>query len=218
LVFLSLLLSACSPDSDSSDSSPAPEQKESQSIQEEVSSEDTLDLKKAFEQAHGTQTESEEMNKILNGSNEGIVPVKIEIPAIKVVADIEAVGILDNGQMGVPGSADGVGWFKPGTKPGGFGNAVLAGHVDSRTGPAIFYELGELEAGDEIYITDADGKMLTFIVTKKESYPRLYAPIQDIFGYVNSRNLNLITCTGTFNVEDSTHEERLVVYTELKDS
>jgi sortase A len=216
LVLFSLLLSACS--ADSSEGSPVHEQKESQSNQEEASSKDTLDLKKAFEQTHDTQTESEEMNKILNGSNEGIVPVKIEIPAIKVVAEIEPVGILDNGQMGVPGSADGVGWFEPGTKPGGFGNAVLAGHVDSRTGPAIFYELGELEARDEIYITDADGKVLTFIVTKKESYPRLYAPIQDIFGYVNSRNLNLITCSGTFNVKDSTHEERLVVYTELKDS
>jgi sortase A len=216
LVFLSLLLSACS--ADSSESSPVHEQKESQSNQEEVSSKDTLDLKKALEQTHDTQTESEEMNRILNGSNGGIIPVKLEIPAIKVVAEIEPVGIFDNGQMGVPSSAEGVGWFKPGTKPGGFGNAVLAGHVDSRTGPAIFYELGELEAGDEIFVTDADGKMLTFIVTKKESYPRLYAPIQDIFGYVNSRNLNLITCSGTFNVKDSTHEERLVVYTELKDS
>jgi hypothetical protein len=31
-------------------------------------------------------------------------------------------------------------------------------------------------------------------------------------------NSGLITCTGTFNQEERTHEERLVVYTELKES
>jgi sortase A len=216
LILLSLLLSGCG--LDASESSPVHAEKEKQSIptHEEVPSEGAIDLKELFDQAQHTQSTSEEIDRILEGSNAGIVPVKLEIPAIDVKAEIEPVGILDNGQMGVPSSAEGIGWYEPGTKPGGYGNAVLAGHVDSRTGPAIFYDLGELEPGDEVIVTDADGQKLTFIVTKKESYPRLYAPIQDIFGYTDSRHLNLITCTGTFNVKDGTHEERLVVYTKLK--
>ena len=36
-----------------------------------------------------------------------------------------------------------------------------------------------------------------------------------VFGYSYRSNLNLITCTGDFNREKGTHEERLVVYTEL---
>ena len=40
--------------------------------------------------------------------------------------------------MGVPKGFDTVGWFGEGTKPGAPGNAVMAGHVDSKTGPAVF--------------------------------------------------------------------------------
>ncbi|WP_347548887.1 sortase [Pseudalkalibacillus hwajinpoensis] len=97
-------------------------------------------------------------------TEEGIVPVKIDIPAIDVSANIENVGVLENGQMGVPSNIDDVGWFEPGYKPGTTGNAVLAGHVDSKTGPAIFFYLDQLSEGNEIILTDKDGKTLTFVV------------------------------------------------------
>jgi hypothetical protein len=35
---------------------------------------------------------------------------------------------------------------------------------------------------------------------------------------VTQANSGLITCTGTFNQEERAHEERMVVYTELKES
>ncbi|WHZ59035.1 hypothetical protein [Metabacillus hrfriensis] len=44
----------------------------------------------------------------------GIIPVKVEIPAIYVEANIEQIGILANGQMGVPREINDVGWFEPG--------------------------------------------------------------------------------------------------------
>ncbi|TSB48167.1 class F sortase [Alkalicoccobacillus porphyridii] len=147
--------------------------------------------------------------------NQGVTPAHIRIPSIGVDADIEDVGILENGQMGVPEDVDGVGWFEPGTNPGAIGNSVMAGHVDSRTGPAVFFDLEDLVEGDEIIIEDQDGQELTFEVKYQESYDRSNAPIQDIFGAANTRNLNLITCSGTFNRDEGTHEERLVVYAEL---
>ncbi|WP_141505515.1 class F sortase [Paenibacillus luteus] len=146
----------------------------------------------------------------------GIVPVSIYIPAIGVDATIEEVGTMENGQMGVPQNIDGVGWFEPGTKPGARGNAVMAGHVDSLTGPAVFYKLDRLKAGDEVVLKDKDGVTRTFIVTGTASYPRKDAPLEDIFGFSYQSHLNLITCTGEFNKEAKTHEERLVVYTELQ--
>jgi sortase A len=148
---------------------------------------------------------------------EGIEPVQLEIPAIDVKANIENVGILDNGQMGVPEDIDKVGWFEPGFKPGTKGNAVLAGHVDSKTGPAIFFYLEKLSKGDEIILTGQDGETMTFVVTGKERYPYDDSPIEKIFGPTDSRTLNLITCVGTFNRSKGTHEERLVVSTELKE-
>ena len=154
----------------------------------------------------------------LKADNEGIVPASIEIPALDVNTEIEKVGRLENGQMGVPKEFDTVGWFGEGANPGAPGNAVMAGHVDSKTGPAIFYKLEDLDKGDEVIVKDNDGKTLTFIVTGKEKYDRKNAPVDKIFDYSYGSKLNLITCTGNFNRDEGTHEERLVVYTELKNS
>ncbi|MCZ8495870.1 class F sortase [Priestia sp. Y58] len=49
---------------------------------------------------------------------------------------------------------------------GGKGNAVLAGHVDSKTGPAVFYNLKNLKKDDEITVRDAQGTTLTFVVKR----------------------------------------------------
>ncbi|WP_173918616.1 class F sortase [Halobacillus sp. Marseille-Q1614] len=148
---------------------------------------------------------------------EGIIPSNVKIPSLDVDAPIEKVGILENGQMGVPDGTESVGWFEPGTKPGQTGNSVFAGHVDSKTGPAVFFYLDQLEKGDEIIVTDEEGTELTYTVKRMESYSYNDAPIDEVFGRTDSKNLNLITCTGTFNREKGTHEERLVVYTELKE-
>ncbi len=153
----------------------------------------------------------------LVAEQKGIKPVTLEIPAIGVTSDIENVGELENGQMGVPEGVDNVGWFEPGTLPGNRGSSVMAGHIDSLTGPAVFYKLDQLKKGDEVVVKDAEGKSLTFIVTKTERYPRKDAPIDEIFGFSYGSRLNLITCTGEFNRKAKTHEERLVVYTELAD-
>ncbi|WP_419876135.1 class F sortase [Candidatus Pristimantibacillus sp. PTI5] len=153
---------------------------------------------------------------LLREEDLGIIPTTISIPAIDVKAAIENVGTMENGQMGVPQHIDGVGWFEPGTKPGAKGNAVMAGHVDSLTGPAVFYKLDRLKAGDEIIVSDKEGTTRTFIVMDKQRYPREEAPLEDIFGFSYQSHLNLITCTGEFNDEAKTHEERLVIYTELK--
>ncbi|WP_373894706.1 sortase domain-containing protein [Virgibacillus natechei] len=160
-------------------------------------------------------SDGEKMDE-MNSTSE-IIPAEIELPKIDVSAPIENVDILENGEMGVPSEAGNVGWFEPGFKPGNMGSAVLAGHVDSKTGPAIFYDLDELEMGDEIHVTGQEGETLTFVVRKLENYPRDAAPIEEIFGSTDGRSLNLITCTGVFDQSEGTHEERLVVYTELKE-
>ncbi|TWT06444.1 sortase [Planococcus sp. CPCC 101016] len=148
-------------------------------------------------------------------SIKGMQPAKIEVPSIGVKANIEPTGILDNGEMGVPEDVDQVGWFKPGFKAGAKGNAVLAGHVDSLTGPAVFYELKNVEVGETVILTDADGREMVFEVKNLTSYETDEAPIEEIFGSSDKRMINLITCTGDFNRDIGSHEERLVVTAEL---
>lgn len=170
------------------------------------------------------QTVTEEF-RVLNEENKeraeeaeaGIVPVNIKIPAIDVDAAVENVGVLENGEMGVPEDPSKAGWFEPGTQPGKTGNAVIAGHVDSHTGPAVFYDLEKLEPGDEITVTDDEEKERTYVVERMESYPWDESPIEEIFGPTSEKRLNVITCTGEFIRDKGGHQDRLVVYTTLKE-
>lgn len=159
----------------------------------------------------------EEVVKNEKQAEEGIIPTHIQIPSIDVDAVIESVGVLDNGEMGVPEDPLKAGWFEPGTQPGNRGNVVIAGHVDSHTGPAVFYHLDEMKKGDEITVTDKSGEEKTYVVQKLESYPQYNAPIEQIFGSTNEKRLNLITCTGEFIRDKGGHQDRLVVYSTLKE-
>ncbi|UOY93332.1 class F sortase [Ectobacillus sp. JY-23] len=147
----------------------------------------------------------------------GIEPVRIEIPKLRINAPVAPVGLLGDGSMGVPEDTNEVGWYEPGAKPGEFGNAVFAGHVDSYLGPAVFFYLKKLEVGDEVIIRGKNGETFIYVVTSKASYPYDQAPVEDIFGYTAAKRLNLITCAGRYDRKTKNHEERLVVYTELKE-
>ncbi|GEN55402.1 class F sortase [Halobacillus faecis] len=146
----------------------------------------------------------------------GITPDRIQIPSIHVDASIKALGYTPEGGMAVPKTLVDVGWFEPGTMPGNQGNAVIAGHVDGNSRPAVFYDLKDLNPGDEIHVY-GDHMKLTFEIIRMESYPYEDAPIREIFGPTNSHNLNLITCTGAYDKEASTYSERLAVFSVLKD-
>ncbi|WP_368503811.1 class F sortase [Alkalihalophilus sp. As8PL] len=147
--------------------------------------------------------------------NSSLIPTHISIPKIEVEAPISEMGLNEKHQMDVPEDPFEVGWFNRGTKPGNQGHAVLAGHVDSRTGPAIFFDLDELSIGDHVELSGANGEQLTFSVINTAVYPYDDAPIEAIFGYTSAKRINLITCTGEFDRVERTHRERLVVTAEL---
>ena len=68
--------------------------------------------------------------------------MRISIPAIKVDAKIQEVGITAKGNMAAPRTFSEVGWYKYGPRPGETGSAVLAGHVDNGIAfPAVFSKL-----------------------------------------------------------------------------
>jgi hypothetical protein len=70
-------------------------------------------------------------------------PVHLTIAAIGLdTGTIVALGRQPDGSLQVPARFDVPGWFTPGPAPGQLGPAVLAGHVDSKAGPGIFYRLG----------------------------------------------------------------------------
>lgn len=153
-------------------------------------------------------------NPINISTRTGIEPESLTIPAIEINALVQHLGITDTGEMAVPEVTDEVSWFSPGYKPGENGRAVIAGHVDGIDGPAIFWDLSNLKAGDEI-IVEGENRKLVYKVHTMESIPLDQADVSRIFGYSSSPELVLITCSGTYDFDRGTREERLVVYASL---
>lgn len=145
-------------------------------------------------------------------------PSTLSIPRLDVDAEIEHVGYTDDGRMDAPENWEDVAWFQYGYFPGAPGNSVIAGHLDSDTGPAIFANLHLLEVGDEVQVTGRDGESLTFQVIEVESVLAEEAPLDRVFGPSDTPNLNLITCEGAFDQTAEDYDHRLIVYTELVES
>jgi len=144
------------------------------------------------------------------------VPKSIKIPKIGVNTIVESVGMDSAGRMDIPKKADNTAWFDLGYRPGQIGNAVIDGHYDKVDGsPAAFWNIGKLEKGDRIVVTDDSGKELTFAVTKIVKYPYDNFPIKEVFGESSNAMLNLITCHGQWNKDTKNYSERMVVYSQL---
>jgi sortase A len=142
-------------------------------------------------------------------------PSRIVIPSVGVEVDIELVGQDANGRMDVPKNVSNAGWWQYGAKPGGKGSAVIAGHVDTPDGQlGIFYKLDQLKPGDTIVVYDQDGKQHVFEVAFLQIYPYDEFPVDVIFERTDKKRLNLITCSGNFDLSEQSYEERLVVFAE----
>jgi len=139
--------------------------------------------------------------------------VSITVPRIGLEAEpLIGLGLASDGSMEVPKSADEVGWFTGGGRPGGQGPTVIAGHVDSRTGPGIFYELTSLRVGDEVSVTGRDGRTIAYRVTKFQDVPKDAFPTELVFGASVEDELRLITCTGEWDQERRSHRDNRIVW------
>lgn len=144
-------------------------------------------------------------------------PVRLEIEKLNIASEVEWVGLAADGRMDVPKQDENVGWFELGAKPGETGNSVLAGHFDSKDGgPAVFYELGKLQPGDEVIVVDENSQKRVFVVEKIANFEDATFPIEAVFGGSTKPQLNLITCAGTFDRTSNNYSNRLVVFTTLK--
>lgn len=147
----------------------------------------------------------------------GIVPTRVRIPAIGVDASVGDLS-LAGPDPEVPEDFDHVGWYVQTREPGEIGPAVLAGHVDSREGPAVFFDLDELQAGDEIAVTDDAGEERRFTVDDVGQYPKDDLP-DEVFGFGEpTPQIRLITCGGSFDRSIGHYRDNVVVYASLTDA
>jgi len=142
-------------------------------------------------------------------------PIRIEIPALKINSYVGTLGLQPDHHVQVPTSTHVVDWYKDGVTPGQIGSSVILGHVDSFVGPGTFFYLKTLKGDDSITVVLANGTVERFVVSKVVQYAKTTFPDRLVYGSNGYRELNLVTCGGTFDHATGHYESNVVVFSHL---
>jgi LPXTG-site transpeptidase (sortase) family protein len=138
-------------------------------------------------------------------------PTRIAIPSLEVDAEIVAVGLEPDGSMEIP-PAEVAGWYHYGPKPGAeTGSAVIAGHVASQGLPGVFLKLRSLPVGDEVTVTDADGRTHRYVVSERFQVGKGQLPSAELFRTSGEPVLTLITCGGEFDRKSRRYSDNVII-------
>jgi Sortase domain len=139
-------------------------------------------------------------------------PVRLTIPVIGVDTTLTRLGLTADGSLQVPSNPALAGWYIGSSRPGAIGPAVIVGHIDSYTGPGVFYRLAALREGNRLYISRADGTLAIFRITEVRTYPKNAFPTQAVYEPTPDPELRLITCGGAFDVSRRTYLSNVIVF------
>ncbi|HEY9367828.1 MAG TPA: class F sortase [Streptomyces sp.] len=144
-------------------------------------------------------------------------PTRLKIPKIGVNAPFTGLEIGPSGALEAPPADDTnlVGWHTSGITPGERGTALIAGHLDTATAPAVFARLGELSSGDRFEVRRADGSTADFQIDSVESFRKDDFPDRRVYDDTPDALVRLITCGGAYDREAKDYTENLVVFAHL---
>lgn len=143
------------------------------------------------------------------------LPQRIDIPGLGVQAPVVARGLDRDGAIEAPPyeQAGVVGWYAAGVKPGAAGAALMVGHVDTETRPAVFYKLSALKPGETVRVIRDDGRVAEFTVEDVQVVAREHFDAARAYG-VRDRSraeLRLVTCGGTFDRASRSYTANVIV-------
>jgi Sortase domain len=143
-------------------------------------------------------------------------PVRVRIPSLAVDSPLERLGRSRGGTVEVPAHWGRAGWYRNGPRPGEHGAAVILGHVDSPTGPAVFAGLAGLPAGARVLVTRADGSSVVFRVTRVEQRRRSRFPVKAVYWPTLRPELRLVTCGGRYDRARGGYLSNVIVFAVLE--
>ncbi|MEP6631216.1 MAG: class F sortase [Lapillicoccus sp.] len=152
----------------------------------------------------------------LAATDEAAAPATVvHIPKLGLNQPLVGLHVQADQSLSVPTQFTDVGWWESGPHPGAPGAMVVAAHVTSRAGPAVFARLKELAPGDQVMVDRADRTTALFQVVQKISYPRSGFPDDIVYRTSGKSSLHLVTCDGVFNAAVGQYPENLVVFADL---
>nr|WP_260605679.1 class F sortase [Streptomyces sp. WAC01280] len=145
-------------------------------------------------------------------------PTALAVPAITIEAPVIDLGLDAAGRLATPpvDNPRVVGWYAKGVTPGERGTAVVVGHRDTRSGPAVFLNLDSLSPGNTVRVARADGRVAVFTVDRVRTYAKADFPDKEVYGATGRPELRLLTCGGAFD-RGTGYEANIVVFAHLTD-
>jgi len=139
-------------------------------------------------------------------------PVRVRIPSIAVDSGLESLTRDASGWIQPPVDFGSAGWYRDGVVPGQLGPSVIAGHIDSAVGPAVFYELSSLAPGAVVEVDLSDGSTQRFSVDSQIQVPKNAFPTAEVYGPTPDAQLRLVTCGGVFDDSTGHYVDNVVVF------
>lgn len=146
-----------------------------------------------------------------------VPPTEIGIPAVGIKSTLVGLALNPDRTLQPPADYRQAGWYAAGSYPGDADGApaVIAGHVDSWNGPAVFYQLQQVKVGQEVRVTRADGSVAVFDVYAARRYPKDAFPADAVYAPTAAAEIRVITCTGTFDKSRRSYLDNLVLFARL---
>ncbi|MDG9714523.1 class F sortase [Streptomyces sp. DH10] len=143
------------------------------------------------------------------------LPQRVDIPGLGVQAPVVARGLDARGALDPPpyDQPGAVGWYAGGVAPGAPGTALMVGHVDTDTRPAVFYRVSAMRPGQTIRVIRADAKVAEFTVESVQVLTRDHFDAHQAYGPRESgrAELRLVTCGGSFDRTTRSYTANVVV-------
>ncbi|WP_329385097.1 class F sortase [Streptomyces sp. NBC_01351] len=145
----------------------------------------------------------------------GALPQRVDVPSIGIQApvisrDLDKDGAIEAPPYESPGT---VGWWGKGVQPGAAGAALMVGHVDTRSKPAVFYGLSSAQPGEKVRVVRADGSVAEFTIEDVRVYERDGFDPHKAYGQrvAGRAELRLVTCGGTYDKAAKEYTANVVV-------
>jgi Sortase domain len=144
-------------------------------------------------------------------------PMQLAVPSIGLSAPLLGLGMDSRGAPELPPFSQPrtAGWLRDSVTPGEAGTAVLIGHVDTRTGPAVMWNLSAVRPGALVEVSRLDGTTAVFTVDRLRTYSKAAFPSTLVYGPTPDAELRIITCGGGFDRARQEYTGNVVLFAHL---
>ncbi|QMU75382.1 class F sortase [Streptacidiphilus sp. PB12-B1b] len=144
-------------------------------------------------------------------------PIQFSIPSVGLTAPLLGLGMDSKGSPELPPFSQPrtAGWLRDSVTPGEAGTAVLVGHVDTRTGPAVMWNLSAVRPGAQVEVVRLDGTTAVFTVDRLKTYAKTGFPAALVYGPSPDAELRIITCGGGYDRARQEYTGNVVLFAHL---